>query len=568
MVSLLIFFLFGCSKPKSKISFYHPLKSNESYISQEKNSKKDPNQITIQTTFQNSQLENIPEFKIDWSNYPTIDIEKLTKKPLLMVDKITNVEEFLRDKYYLEVVGNFIVSYDNNTGILSCVDMKSKKYLWGIRGYLNNEYGQGQGYIKNQILICTTALTYYNMINSVVSLDLATGKEKWKFVLPEWNQKTNERSPYILDVSEEQVLIRSVNRNDSKNSSEYLLALDSNTGKEIWRCPYQIPNDMNYFLEKNMVIFSGVDCVMHAINKKSGKQIWENKDIKKSMDNSVYFRNLSEETIFLEIGNTGIDKNSYFIIDQKTGKIEKKGIELLNPKQNPKINLHYFDESMSYAIFLLSLQSFHYISLVDVVTMKEKWRIPIGKWDDERYSSYMEFSKVDAIKDRMFLVWVGEKENPGDTENIGEGVLPDGLYEIELKTGKILWRTKYGCGAPRDGQAIFYADVQDGKTTQFGSLDLVSKKVKWALNLKGVKSVRGIARDNPNFDFTLERTKANKSRDRYSGYLEIDIDNGNILAYYPYNYEEDGLECIFYFAPYRLFRLKDKNEIWLMEPMS
>jgi hypothetical protein len=270
LIGLLLFSPFSCSKLKPKINLINPTKTDVGFISQEKNTKKDPNQITIQTTFQSSQLEKVPEFKIDWSKYPSIDIEKLVKKPLRMDGKIINVEEFLRDKYYLEVVGNYIVSYDNTSAILTCLDMKNWKYLWGIRGYLNNEYGQGQGYIKDKYLICTTDY-YRSSLSSVVSLELATAKVKWRFSLPEWNQKTNQRSPYVLNVTEEQVLIRSVNRDDSSNDTEYLLALDSTTGKEIWRSNLQIPYDTDYFLGNNFVIFPCYDGILRAINTINGK---------------------------------------------------------------------------------------------------------------------------------------------------------------------------------------------------------------------------------------------------------------------------------------------------------
>ncbi len=515
-----------------------------------------------------SDLDNtVLNFSTDWNQYTILNLDNLTKKPLQEVGNIAlnlsnDDPDYLTPKYYHEKVGRFLVWYNNTTAKLSCIDLENKKYLWGIRGYLNNEYGQGQGHPDDKTLICTTAShRIKEKVNCVVSLDLFSSKENWRFQLPEWNQKDKQFLPYIQKVTSTYVFVKSI---DSLNHREMLIALDSKTGQEIWQYKNPIMENSFYYFSHNNIVFTGIDGNICCIRQDDGKQSWLCKTIKQ--DDPYYFYELPENQILaLPYFCENVTKNSFYMIDGETGRIKKQGIEFLALNQNSSLLIEAYNEKEHWLIASIKTKETFYFSKIDLSQMKEMWRIPFcNYYSEEIFDCTHEVFLDPTLPDRLYIQW-GKKllrKDADQIDTIEETILSDGFYEINAISGKLLWKTNMRCNLS-DGLLYFFSYPSDKVLPVMGVMKMKTHSILWASRLKGSFLENGELKP-----FTEESCSLlkhyNDDTDTRDGYIEMSIESGDILAYYPNNWQDDKLDFVYYLHPYRIFQ--NNQAILLMVP--
>jgi hypothetical protein len=257
-----------------------------------------------------------------------------------------------------------------------------------------------------------------------------------------------------------------------------------------------------------------------------------------------------------------ITKSSFYQINQKTGKIEKKGIQLLFPDQNPTMRLDLDNEKENYLIVALKQDGNFFLSKFDMIQMKEEWRIPFGKWILDYNGHEHEVIQDSTTPNRIFLHWGNDREMIDLNENIDPVEIPNGFYEIDTTTGKILWRSTYRC-ILSNGLLFFVTEAEDSNQSKIGVMDMNSHTIKWALNIKGTHLAScGLKPLTDTSCFLLRYIP--DDTDLEDGYIEMANATGKLLAYYPQNWKEDHLEYVYYLKPYRYFQ--NKKTILLMEP--
>lgn len=528
----------------------------------------------------NQILKGIPEFKMDWCQYPMIDIDKLQRKPLKDVGKIFYPKvdtSFIKGNSQFEhpsgrilsrLVGKYLVWNRYSEGTLSCIDTENKKFLWITSGYLFN--GTDNSIIKkNKSIICDSEMTpVQDKLRYITAIDLATGKENWRYIRKEWNLH-EPIVPEIVICDEETIILKS-------RYLEYaiLIGIDAITGKQLWEYPGKIQEsgDGIEFI-KDKLIFTDLTGSLTAINQRSGQIVWkkEKADWKYGFKFSQTVFSISDQRILMKLFLDDTNHISSSLLHIDTGKIVNQEIQFLKPNENLKLKgaqCLFFSSDKPVGFFVLSLQNAFYLSKVDLNEMKEEWRIPIGKWNqtDENYFFEIELDKT--VPDYFFFLWFG---NLLESNNIGimndPNKLPNGLFEINTSDGKILWWCKTA-NYVKDGIVTIIEEERnvDKYINRRGRLELKTGKVLSAYS-EICSDWLGEQTSNFNIEPNIAINRIQRGRPDIAtySYYERNRETGELIAYYP-DLEKDGFLDFGIESNCRFFALKDHSGILLMEP--
>jgi len=532
VVSLLIFSLFGCSRPKP-------------VVNQVVEGKKD--------IVQEIDFSKIPELEIDWNKYPTIDLNKELKKPLKEVGRYPKEVEFANRRFFAQEDRGLYLIENNFTDphSIMCLDLDHKKLLWKSTEYTYVSIGGG---FVGKSLIAATKKLYDE--HTLCSIDIDDDKVNWKY------QILNVTIEINLEDSSEKELIFSYHYKESI----YLFALDTKTGKELWDKPIILPKKSDYYsytFIDNKIILVDENNYLNAIDRVNGKLIWSNRS---QNFYHFYFTEIlhnKELLLYLFSPSDHLIKKSFVLLDINTGKTIEDKIQFLD--LNPNITIQeYLTFKDPFAWFLISLESSWYLSQVDVTSWKEIWRIPLGRWLDlGEESSFCKIITDSNLPETIYLDWHVDpyslEENPRSNDQIS-----DGFYKINTKTGEVLWKitNQFKRFYPNNENplslSIFFTQFSSEYKNErkLACLDLKTASILWGWNFIGAQLIENNFQNTPPWIYRLLRISEEQKKDE-DGYIEFSPDNGKIAAYYPHNWEQDGLSFCFLTKPYRFFQNSD-----------
>ena len=146
--------------------------------------------------FSSEEFNKIPRLSIDWTKYPEINPETLTRKPITDFTKILSSEYPGPKGSCCATIKNFFLWENISIQTVFCIDLNKNILLWS-RKYLNYsyiEFPQDTDYI---IIQSIERVEGYDTL-WIISLDLSSGKENWKFTRPEWKRSSKvEPNIYI-----------------------------------------------------------------------------------------------------------------------------------------------------------------------------------------------------------------------------------------------------------------------------------------------------------------------------------------------------------------------------------
>jgi outer membrane protein assembly factor BamB len=194
-------------------------------------------------------------------------------------------------------------------GTLSCLDAATGKVLWR-----NDDYkGSVPQFSASSSPIVVNGLCMAQVGGSsgaVIALDLASGKEKWKWT----GDGAAYASPDLLTVGGAKVIIAEM---DSS-----IVGLGATDGKVLWKTPFAKPARMDYNAASPMadgqtLFYGGTSRGITAVKletKNEGltaKELWSNKDNSPKFNTPVV-----KDGLLYGIS----DRNSAFCIDTRSGK--------------------------------------------------------------------------------------------------------------------------------------------------------------------------------------------------------------------------------------------------------
>jgi outer membrane protein assembly factor BamB len=178
--------------------------------------------------------------------------------------------------------------------------------------------------------------------------------------------------------------------------------------------------------------------------------------------------------------------------------------------------------------------------------MKEIWRIPTL---DSLYGDYLKHQIwIEEIPNSIFLNISKEDLEKEETKSTIQ--IPDGFYEIDVETGKILWRINNpapsGCDIDNGILYMFSPYNYDENIGYLAAIDLNKHSIRWAFNTKNNQLVTS----NDEFPLIFSLRKNIEDGKLSDGpYIEFSSIDGSVAAYknyydlsesqyrYGYNYE-------------------------------
>jgi outer membrane protein assembly factor BamB len=271
----------------------------------------------------NIDLSKVPELKIDFTKYPTLDFDKLSEKHYRIVAETDQKINMLSDRGDHFIQGDFIVVEFTCIGYgVSCIDKNTMKVLWDKPNF--NLYG-----CTKDMVVCYIA-TLDEADDSIYAFDIKTGKLKWKYNLQSWVDQWFGISS--TSINENEMIFTSYTQEQHYNFNKkdgITFAIDSKTGRELWRIPVVI---FGFSLEEygNKLLYCDQKFNISAVDRKTGKVIWTNLEINKESKESLDFSilPLKKDKVLLY----SLDRNlvtKYFVLNVNNGNIELKKYQYL-----------------------------------------------------------------------------------------------------------------------------------------------------------------------------------------------------------------------------------------------
>lgn len=174
-----------------------------------------------------------------------------------------------REDFLIEYHNQIVYLYYSGDRSLTAFDAKDGTQIWTVSN-LNNTI---EIIFSDQLayLVCWSDKTAtIDSPNYVIALDTMTGKQMWKFSLGQKN------SPWA-EIKGNEVYIQTRDSGDS-NYQRSLILVNKDTGKLAWQfnADYSHGN-INYFVQDNVVYIGTYDDFIFALDERTGKTIWETK---------------------------------------------------------------------------------------------------------------------------------------------------------------------------------------------------------------------------------------------------------------------------------------------------
>lgn len=176
------------------------------------------------------------------------------------------------------VSGDIVITIMNNT--LVALSLATGKEMW-----------RGPVTMQSAAVAVSSGLAYVLGDDAnFYALDVATGRERWKVGFR--RAGSCHALPIVRDGTvyvSVAILTRPADANRAAEGSEYLVALDANTGQERWR--YSEAGSRGACLEQPIVTadtFFGVQSqALHAVNLATGRERWKPVEVRQPVDGRV-----------------------------------------------------------------------------------------------------------------------------------------------------------------------------------------------------------------------------------------------------------------------------------------
>jgi outer membrane protein assembly factor BamB len=468
----------------------------------------------------NFDLSKVPELKIDFTKYPTLDFDKLSEKHYRIVAETDQTIGSLSDRDDWNFCGKYLLIdlHEFSTGF-TCIDKDTMKVLWEENGKTL------QGVSDNLVFYYENENDNTGKSRIINALDILSGQTKWKQTI----EYTTESIFDVFNLLNNEYIL--VFRDLQKGIT---FALDSITGNIKWQIPVIIEN-YELLEDKQIILYKDQQNNLAAIDCKIGKRIWANKDINVKPTNDSYLdvTSLPGDKVFVSIqdGN-GILVNS-FLLNAINGRLIKNSFNLLSYENTVEISMegmHSLEEKYnnSFNFYSMKIGSNYYISKFDLLNMKELWRIPVVNWNENYLFHQLWVQEKNPARVYLSI----QKTIPDNEVNLSTEELQEGFYEIDFETGKILWRLS--------NPASYESKVQDQMFILFSrynyfenvgylaSIDLRDHSIKWALNLKNEQLNRSIPGEL--LIFQLQKN-IGEGKVRDGPLIEFSSIDGKVFAY-------------------------------------
>ncbi len=190
------------------------------------------------------------------------------------------------------------------SGILSSFDAETGRLHWRkefVQQYKDSapDFGTAMSpVIDNGLLIVHVGGT---KLGAITAFDATTGNVKWS-----WDGDSPAyASPIVVDLGGVRQVVTQTHSN--------IVGLEVSSGKLLWKLPFTTQYDQNIVtpvLYKDTLIFSGIDKGVFAV--RSGKTIWQNKDVAMYMNSPV----VVGDYVY---GFSHLKKGQLFCLDARTG---------------------------------------------------------------------------------------------------------------------------------------------------------------------------------------------------------------------------------------------------------
>ena len=333
-----------------------------------------------------------------------------------------------------------------------------------------------------------------------------------------------------------------------------IFGFDFKTGIKKWEYLENLSSETNFTFNSDKVIFVDTQGRLLAINRESGKIDWINKEIR--WNQAILYIPVSANQFFLYNDTENVTGNFFALINIDTGKFIKKELVMLNNTDqmmlirsmlgvNPQDQTRYF--------FLFSSNNQYFLSLWDLDDMKEIWRLSLGKWDNYiDLESFLEIKFDPSIPENVILSCKRNTLNAIDPTPKEEDQILDGEYLIDMTSGKIVFQFLVPTIDPIKNESKLY------------ELDYKNHCIKWAIIIKGAEVEERSEAYSKSRIFLLKRWTENEKIIE-DGFLELNPQNGNILAYYPKNKDEEKMYYCFSINQFRFFYSNEEDSLLQMQ---
>jgi outer membrane protein assembly factor BamB len=289
-----------------------------------------------------------------------------------------------------------------------------------------------QGSIKCRAAVDNNNIYFQSGDGCLYCLDKKSGKEVWKTKL----DSNNLLQLYdYWDYYQSSPLI-SENTLYVGSSDSYLYAIDSKTGKEIWKFKTLHIIRSSPVVKDGLVYFGSFDGNFYAVNDKSGELVWKYK-----IEKPNYSR-------------MGEIQSSALVYDGKVIFGSRDGIlHTLDANTGKEIRNYSHEGSwvistpvLSGSLIVSASSDAHFVDALDIKTGKESWR----------YNTKFNVFSSPIVYDGV--VYCGE----GNAYSFSEEA---SFFALDVETGKEIWKIKTGgqvWSTPIAAEGRIYFGAMDG----------------------------------------------------------------------------------------------------------